>query len=825
MNVYACCDEKRRAAVQASTLNGVDFLEVVDSDAATPADRQRVLRVHFLKTAPPNLVPANIAIGGGDRITNINVTQVAYDGDVLIVHLDAYGDHSIYRLQLRAATGAPFDPATFDPLFSFIDFSFKVECPSPFDNAAPAAGPGPAPFVPHIDYLARDFASFRQAMFDRLAVIAPQWGERNAADLGVTLVEIFAHVGDLISYRQDAIATEAYIGTARRRTSVRRHARLVDYAMHEGASARAFIHVETGADTTLKQGAQVLTVLPGQAARLAPNSPDLARALALGPEIFETLHDVKLFVAHNSIAFYSWGDSCCRLLKGATSATLKGKLNLVAGDVLIFEEALGPRTGVAADADPARRWAVRLTSVADSTDPLGGAFETPATNAATPVTEIAWGRDDALPFDLQLSANVASNGAIRRIDNVSVARGNIVLADHGASIFNERLGLPPAPSLFRPPLAADPCAPGDPRPIPARFRPQLAGRPLVYAVPYDPANPPASARAALAVRPADAVPRLALSGARDGQPALPWTARADLLASEAAAMDFVVETENDGSAYLRFGDDVHGQRPAPGTVFSASYRIGTTTSGNVAAEAIGHVVSDDPALARVRNPLPAQGGVAPESLENVRRSAPFAFRQQRRAVTLDDYQAAAESHDGVQKAAATFRWTGSWPTAFVSIDRLGGTEVDAAFESDMRAFLEPFRLAGHDVEVNGPHYVPLEIALRATAEADHFRSDVRAALLGVFTAGLTPEGSKGVFHPDNFTFGQPVYLSPLYAAALAIDGVAAVEVVSFQRQGRPDPAALRKGRIDLARMEIARLDNDPDFPERGLFSLVVEGGK
>ena len=67
----------------------------------------------------------------------------------------------------------------------------------------------------------------------------PDWQETHAPDLGVALVELLAYAGDYLSYYQDAVATEAYLGTARQRISVRRHARLVDYRMHEGCNARA----------------------------------------------------------------------------------------------------------------------------------------------------------------------------------------------------------------------------------------------------------------------------------------------------------------------------------------------------------------------------------------------------------------------------------------------------------------------------------------------------------------------------------------------------------------------------------------------------------
>ena len=43
----------------------------------------------------------------------------------------------------------------------------------------------------------------------------PDWQERHVPDIGVALVELLAYVGDYLSYYQDAVATEAYLETAR----------------------------------------------------------------------------------------------------------------------------------------------------------------------------------------------------------------------------------------------------------------------------------------------------------------------------------------------------------------------------------------------------------------------------------------------------------------------------------------------------------------------------------------------------------------------------------------------------------------------------------
>ena len=74
----------------------------------------------------------------------------------------------------------------------------------------------------------------------------PAWQERSPADIGIALVELLAYAGDQLSYYQDAVATEAYLGTARRRVSVRRHARLLDYPMHDGCNARAWVFFAGG---------------------------------------------------------------------------------------------------------------------------------------------------------------------------------------------------------------------------------------------------------------------------------------------------------------------------------------------------------------------------------------------------------------------------------------------------------------------------------------------------------------------------------------------------------------------------------------------------
>src|SRR5262252_2171195 len=240
----SCLEERRREDVRSASLLGLDYVEVVD-------ESQTTLNVFFLGKAPQNIDKANLVLSGGRRIRDLRITSVRVmrqpdptRDDYLEVRVDKPGDFSSYTLSVVKTdqgrpTGEPMEG--FDARYSQVSFRFKASCPSDLDCKAPCACPPPTRVQPDIDYLAKDYSSFRQLILDRLALIMPQWMETHAPDLGIMLVELLAYAGDYLSYYQDVVATEAYLGTARERISVRRHARLVDYFMHEGCNARTWL--------------------------------------------------------------------------------------------------------------------------------------------------------------------------------------------------------------------------------------------------------------------------------------------------------------------------------------------------------------------------------------------------------------------------------------------------------------------------------------------------------------------------------------------------------------------------------------------------------
>ena len=545
-------------------------------------------------------------------------------------------------------------------------------------------------------------------------------------------------------------------------------------------------------------------------------------------------------------------------------------LHLKAGDVLIFEEVIGPKTGSPNDADSTRRHAVRLTNVQPIEDPLvkakpleAGGNDKPADWAdELPIAllEIEWAFEDALPFHLCLSARLPIPKC-DLVSGISIARGNVILVDHGRTIGPEYLGQVGQTSI----QGECACVEGgsyagnndkkdavdiiDITPTAEVFRPILERTPLTFREPVDWTAP---ASRTLTQDPRNALPQiLSLVGlpAKCAEPddertpePLPgtdinnkrwrWYSQRDLLGSGVLDHHFVVEIDNDGRAHLRFGDGELGSQPQACAIFQAVYRVGNGAEGNVGANVITTVGWRNQTLSglelRPRNPLPASGGLAFEPVSEVQLFAPKAFlRQLERAVTADDYARLAERSPRrqVQRAGASMKWTGSWYAADVSIDPLGGETADPELLKQIKRHLYLYRRMGHDVEVELARYVPLKIELQICVKPHFLRGHVEAALLDAFSNRVRQDGGLGLFHPDNLSFGEGIFLSKLVATAQAVTGVESARVTKLERLSEGPHGELEEGILKLGPLEVPQLDNDPNFPERGTFKITLRGGR
>jgi len=112
-----------------------------------------------------------------------------------------------------------------------------------------------------IDYMARDAGSFLRSMRAQIPEKLPEWTDfESEADFGNVLLELFAHMGDILSYYQDRVANESFLGTAQERHSIIQHLRLIGYTLSTAAPAAAALTVSVPADVT-----DVVTIRRGDA--------------------------------------------------------------------------------------------------------------------------------------------------------------------------------------------------------------------------------------------------------------------------------------------------------------------------------------------------------------------------------------------------------------------------------------------------------------------------------------------------------------------------------------------------------------------------------
>ena len=115
-----CPDERRRALVRATpTVNGIDYLEVLDDDAPAGVSPQQTLLIHLFRPVPAGLDEDAVRIAGGVRVRDIRPEwAVAATGsvpdpalapllaalpdaaNVLVVRTSARGDYATYVLRL-----------------------------------------------------------------------------------------------------------------------------------------------------------------------------------------------------------------------------------------------------------------------------------------------------------------------------------------------------------------------------------------------------------------------------------------------------------------------------------------------------------------------------------------------------------------------------------------------------------------------------------------------------------------------------------------------------------------------------------------------------
>ena len=879
---------------QPDAFTGIDFVRVVD-----PHD-ETVLRVYFLTDARA-LVPALTANDPTDPFAltldsvvihnvtdatrpNIEVTSlsdaVQLDADLQRTFIEVTvaqpGDFADYRLRIDDPRANP-DPtqppfSRIDAFFNDVKFSFKAGCPDGQDclPATPVCPPDQQPDFP-IDYLARDFVSFRNALLAYAAQRFPEWVDPTiVADVGVMMAELMAALGDELSYIQDRFAREAYLETATERRSLRKKARLLDFEIHDGVSAQGLLEL-TVDDSIADPDNPPGKVAAGERVWATTEGGD-----PIAFEVGGGVRDTTTFDVHTewnagdvlppgSLRPYVLDASQACLPVGATELFIIGaiahpdeiKTQDPASLLLLRTEPTDPSV-------ERRRHFVRVRDIFEFADPL---VIDPVTHVAQIVTRIRWDAADALPFqidqnDLQLSLNIVPVTA----GETECARficGPDLVADPFVAV-PDVIGYdctdpnadPPKPGTAierEGPLFATP-APV----LAADVTPdaQTAGRdvrPTIFLVGLPETDTGGLGFLGKALRettPEVVVHEIDLATGEEGQE---WTWRRSLLSAGPNDPVFTLEDgiwrriitfRHDGQDIvhqdyatglgfsLRFGDGVFGLTPARGTAFVVRFRLGPGARANVPAGAIsaftvpGHPVKTMPKfVVGARNPVEVNTGVDPETAAEIKQLVTEAYQAERFfAVQPDDYGEQAEKLDFVQRAQGTPRWTGSWLSMFVAADPFGAFKLSTDQKAQLTAWMDCVRQTGREVIVKDPKPLSIDLQITICIQPFAYASQVLALVEDALVGTGGGRDTKPFFSPDNFTFGMPLRRSALEATIQRIPGVRFVGPIQIRKRGirgfAPMDVLIEKVDPD----QVLQLANDPERPDAGTLRLIAEGG-
>lgn len=816
-------DDRARDLV---SFNGMELVLVELAPAGAPTEAH--LLVQFFNdreladiladvAAEPALARQIFTITGGQRIRGGNLA-----GEVQVVAVAAtsapnrldltvtpIGDYSTYTLSL--------DRENIDPIFSELPFKFRPGCFT--NNCAPDWQPGSAPLEnPTIDYLAKDYDSFRHTLMAAMAQRVPGWRATSEADLDQVLLSLFSAAADELSDFQDRVMGEAYWSTLRKRVSLARHARLVDYHLHQGNQASTWLALilATGVSIELPKPHPVLpdVALPLLVWAGSSDFNDPAAVVFMSqPPVGEPQQLDSLV---NQMGLYTWDGAIPALAAGSTRADL---LLLVGGpdgpgapiadeasarqvealmrtgaiSTLLIQERLNPATGELAGRNPNKRQLLRLLPEAATAklDPLRSVW----------YVEVHWRQEDALRFNYCFTVGCVGGAT----EHVSLFHGNLVAVHHGR----------PREILFEEPVA--PLQEG-------RFYFERTDRwGTICRLPTEPLayqnTPPGGEIPPISTLEVEVI--------AEGQ-ADPWDEVIDLIHSDDSAENgdrFMVETDELGHSLLRFGNGINGRALPENAQVRCRYQVGLGFDGNIGYDQLRFFNGGTyPEILTCWNPFDVVDGRAPEPAAEVLRRAPEAYRdRQLRAVTLKDYVHRAEELAEVSRAAARYAWTGSWRTVQLAIDPVGTTTLLPELREKLARHLDAVRLIGEDLEIRPPRFVPLEIQVALCIHPDYWPEDVRFVLEQEFSDGYTPDGRLGFFHPDLWTFGQPLYASQIAGRAQAVAGVEHIISISLKRWNEATPGT--EAITALRPNEIIQVRNDPDQLEAGAIAFNLQGGR
>ncbi len=617
----------------------------------------------------------------------------------------------------------------------------------------------------------------------RIIRYCPEWTDYNLSDPGITLIELFAWMTEMITYRLNLVPEKNYI----------RFMDLLGVRLQPANSARAEITFRLSTALPLQPGDDTAAVVPAGlevATRPTEEAPEVIfttdeKLRIVPPLLTQVRRDDefnKNYMPRLGVEiFYAFARP--RPRAGDTFYLGFDEANNLSGHLLrLYIEAEETQaTGVRRN-DPPLVWEcstgngqwdeVTPSTEPDEIDTTGGLnnargnimFYLPLTMAPNQVQ----GRS-AYWLRCRLEQRRKEQGMYSqppRLQNITAyALGATTHATHAVNIIDERLSE----------------SNGEPGQV---FR--LTQAPV------------------LALREGETV---TVEERRDGELVpIPWTQVPEFSNSDRFDRHFTLDTatgevafgpavrQADGSV-RQYGRIPEGRREIRFT----RYRHGGGVAGNVPAGKIQTLKSAVAYVSSATNRRRAEGGRDEETLEEAKLRARREVRAQERAVTADDYAVLAQgaSRSVARVICVTPAQLSTMPAANLPPGMLALLVVPAAFDAirngdlsklaldpllarQIETHLEPYRLLTTTVRVREPRYLGVKVSAEIVAtdysDPDVVRANVKHALRGFISPldiGEPDETHDELLGErwDGWPFGRPLFVSELYALIQRVRGV------------------------------------------------------
>ncbi|WP_298770740.1 hypothetical protein [uncultured Shewanella sp.] len=723
--------QRRQLIQQHAVINGLDYILVKD---------ETCLELYFIKPA------LNLAGGGASSKTlprldpNNIIVELLYAGVKQTLTFDVEYVEEAFYLKLKLDPPLPTQREAYikitvlsddiDPFFRAAEVKshFNQQSEDRLSTANLSA-------VPRLDYRAKDYDTFKQLIETELTHNIPDWRDRNAADMMVMLTEVLAYTGDMLSYKQDAVATEAYLSTARFDLSLQRHCRLLDYAIEKNTTARAWVTVLVDAAITLPPRSLFFCGGDEQCPVLSLFEYQDRQG---GKEVvFEAMDEAHCLPEYNHLIPYDFGIQDYVIPKGCQTLAVKGKINIKKGQlVALMDNQLQSSPQV-----------VRLMQEGVyHTDPL----------SEQAYTQLYWYAHDALIESWQAQT--------------SYLCANVLLVDRGETLPFEKLTLYLRNAQYFAQLSHTHLVHGNRLDV-TQFNNEAASDGIKQS------SVTATPQLQVIESQVSVDPESFCNGVLPNQY---WTNVTDFLDSTPNAKHVVLD-EHQGMAELRFGDGLFGAFPNIFNYFYASCRITPNKDHQIAAGKINQVYLPEhldiaiEAVTEIKNLHPVGDSRSKHSAQAIKLAAPVQHRQRLNLVLSQDYIDLMLADNRVENVCFEKAWSGSHEVYYFYLHPRNEANLEEVIPYFMQQF-ERYKVLNQRVVIHLFSPLLLKMSVNITVAAGHSMPALHQGL----TLHLSDDAQMGIFAPERFSFGTPLYASEILETLLNIEGVENVQLSAFQ---------------------------------------------